>query len=205
MSAARGAHRIGLFGGTFDPPHHAHLALARLALNELKLDELRWVPSGQPWQKQRVVTAAAQREAMVRLAIAAEPDPRFRLERCELERRGPSYTLDTVRGLQAAEPAATWFLLIGADQYASLHTWRDWRELLALVTLAVAQRPGVLAQPDAAVLEFPHRAVPLPMMDISSTDIRAKVARGEPVAELVPAEVARYIDQHALYRALPRS
>ena len=202
MSAAPGSRRIALFGGTFDPPHNAHLALARLALDELQLDELRWVLAGQPWQKTRAVTAAAQREAMVRLAMAAAgPEPRFRLERCELEREGPSYTLDTVRELQAAGPAATWFLLIGADQYASLHTWRDWPELLSRVNLAVAQRPGVLAQPDAALLQFPHRAVALPMMDISSTEIRAQVARGEPVAELVPAEVARYIDQHALYSA----
>jgi nicotinate-nucleotide adenylyltransferase len=103
--------RIGLFGGSFDPVHNAHLALARQALDQLKLDELRWVPVGQAWQKARVLTPAAQREAMLRLAI--EGEARFVLERCELQRAGPSYTLDTLRELQAATPGSDWFLLIG--------------------------------------------------------------------------------------------
>ncbi len=195
--------RIGLFGGTFDPVHNAHVALARLALAELALDELRWVPTGRPWQKARTITPAGHREAMVRLAI--EGEARFVLERCELERSGPSFTLDTVRALQAATPAATWFLIIGQDQYASLHTWKQWQELLGRVTLAVANRPGVAPKADAQVLRFTHTTVPLPMMDISSTDIRARVAAGQDIADLVPAGVARYIDRHRLYRDLPRS
>jgi nicotinate-nucleotide adenylyltransferase len=195
--------RIGLFGGTFDPVHNAHVALARLALAELRLDELRWIPTGQPWQKSRTVTPAAHREAMVRIAMDGEP--RFVLERCELERNGPSYTLDTVRELQAATPRATWFLVIGQDQYAGLHTWREWQDLLGRVTLAVANRPGVPPKVDAQVLRFTHSTVPLPMMDISSTDIRARVAEGLGIADLVPAGVARYIDQHRLYRDFPGS
>ena len=196
--------RIGLFGGTFDPPHNAHLALATMAMQSLRLDELLWVPTGEPWQKQtRRVTPAAQREAMVRLAI--EGEPRFVLERCEIERSGPSYTLDTVRALQAARPEARWFLIIGEDQYAGLHTWHDWRELLQRVVLAVAARPGPLARPDAEVLRQPHRVVPLPMQDVSATDIRRRAAVGEPFHHLVPPQVARYIDQHALYRAAPGS
>ncbi len=190
--------RIGLFGGTFDPPHTAHVALATLALHELALDELRWIPAGQPWQKARIITPAAHREAMVRLAMGAEP--RFVLERCELLRRGPSYTLDTVRALQAAEPDASWFLVIGQDQYAGLHTWRDWRELLGLVTLAVANRPGPAQAPHADVLAFAHRAVPLAMLDIASTDIRARVAAGRDISSLVPDGVARYIEAHHLYQ-----
>ena len=193
--------RIGLFGGSFDPPHRAHVALAALALRELALDELRWIPAGQPWQKTRRITAAAQREAMVRLAMGDEA--RFVLERCELERSGPSYTLDTVRELRVREPQAQWFLLIGQDQYAGLHSWHGWRELLGLVTLAVANRPGPLQLPDAAVRAFPHRAVPLPMMDIASTTVRARVAAGQPIAELVPAGVARYIEEHHLYSSPP--
>jgi nicotinate-nucleotide adenylyltransferase len=197
------APRIGLFGGSFDPVHEAHVALARLALDELRLAELRWIPTGQPWHKARTLTPAEHREAMVRIAIAGEP--RFVLERCELGRAGPSYTLDTVRELQAREPAADWFLIVGQDQYASLHTWRDWQELLSRVALAVANRPGVAPQVDPQVLRFRHTAVPLPMMDISSTEIRRRVAAGEGIAGLVPAGVARYIDQHRLYRDGHRS
>lgn len=190
--------RIGLFGGSFDPVHNAHVALARLALSELALDELRWIPAGQPWQKARQLADAQHREAMVRLAI--EGEPRFVLDRCELKRAGPSYTLDTVREMQDREPGREWFLIVGQDQYAGLHTWRDWRELLGRVTLAVANRPGATPSAHPDVLRSPHRVVALPMMDISSTDIREHLAKGESVAELVPAAVAGYIDQHCLYR-----
>ena len=190
--------RVGLFGGTFDPVHTAHVELARAALNAFDLDQVRWIPTGQPWQKGWTITDAVHREAMVRLAIAGEP--RFVLDRIEIEREGPSYTLDTVRVLVAAEPRTEWVLIIGQDQYAGLHTWRDWRELLGLVTLAVANRPGPVRVPDAAVMRFTHRAVPLPMLDISSTAIRDRVAAGDDISELVPAAVARYIEFHGLYK-----
>ena len=189
--------RIGLFGGTFDPPHRAHVELARTALAALQLDEVRWIPAGAPWQKARDITPGDQREAMVRLAIAGEP--RFVLDRRELLRTGPSFTLDTVRECQAAEPGREWVLLIGHDQYVGLHTWRDWQELLGRVTLAVANRPGVDSPPDPQVQRFPHQAVPLPMLDISSTEIRRKLSQGEPITDLVPAPVARYIEDHRLY------
>lgn len=192
------ARRIALFGGSFDPPHNAHVELARTALRALALDELRWVPAGNPWQKERRITPAGHREAMVRLAMGDEP--RFVLERCELERAGPSYTLDTVRELQAATPGAQWVLLIGQDQYAGLHTWHDWRELLGRVTLAVANRPGVARPPAPEVQAVVHQAVPLPMMDIASTEIRARVAAGQDIGALVPAGVAGYIERHRLYR-----
>jgi nicotinate-nucleotide adenylyltransferase len=194
--------RIGLFGGSFDPPHIAHVALAQEALTDLRLDEVRWIPAGQPWQKSRQLAAPAHREAMVRLAI--EHEPRFVLDRCELLRSGPSYTLDTVRELQAQVlegQAVDWVLLIGQDQYASLHTWRDWKELLSRVTLAVANRPGASLAVNAGVLRTPHRSVPLPMLDISSTQVRAAVLRGENINHLVPKEVASYIARHGLYQA----
>jgi len=192
--------RAALFGGSFDPVHKAHVALAHAALDGLGLDEVRWVPSGNPWQKQavRALTPAAHREAMVRLAI--QDEPRFTLDRCEIQRPGPSYTLDTVRELQAREPGTQWFLLIGQDQYANLHTWAQWPELLQRVALAVANRPGVLKPVAPEVLRFPHRAVPLPMLDIAATDIRARVAAGQDIAHLVPPAVAHYIDRHGLYR-----
>jgi nicotinate-nucleotide adenylyltransferase len=191
--------RIGLFGGTFDPPHNAHLALARSALDALALDELRWIPAGAPWQKSRPITEAVHREAMVRAAIAGEA--RYLLDRSELERQGPSYTLDTVHALRAAHPGAQLFLVIGADQFAALHTWHGWRELLALVTLAVANRPGPMPEVDAAVQAAARHVVPLPMLDVSATEVRARIARGETVDTLVPPAVARYIENHALYRS----
>jgi len=190
--------RVGLFGGTFDPVHTAHVMLAQAALQALRLDQVRWIPAGQPWQKTREVTAAVHREAMVRLAVAGEA--RFVLDRIEIQRSGPSYTLDTVKALAEAWPQTEWFLIIGADQYASLHTWVDWRDLLGRVVLAVANRPGKLPTVQSEVLAFPHQAVPLPMLDISSTDVRERTNRGADISALVPPDVARYIETHRLYR-----
>ena len=192
--------KIGLFGGSFDPVHSAHVALAQVALSQLQLDAVRWVPAGQPWQKTRELATPAHRAAMLQLAIADEP--RFTLERCELNRVGPSFTLDTVRELQAATPGTQWFLIIGQDQYVGLHTWRDWKLLLQLVTLAVAMRPGVPAQANPEVQRVGHQPVALPMMDISSTEIRERVTSGQGIDRLVPAAVARYIDRHHLYRGI---
>jgi nicotinate-nucleotide adenylyltransferase len=195
--------RIGLFGGSFDPVHLAHLALAQQALQQLQLEQLRWVPVGQPWQKARTLTPAAHREAMLRLAI--EGEPRFTLERCELERPGPSYTLDTVRELQADQPDAQWFLVIGQDQYAGLHTWVGFEELLQRVTLAVAQRPGAEASTDARARCAAACTLQLPEMPVSATDIRQRVAAGLDISALVPPAVAHYIHQHRLYQGTHRS
>lgn len=188
---------MGLFGGTFDPPHRAHRALAEVALQALALDELRWVPAGQPWQKARAVTPAVHREAMVRLAIAGEP--RFVLDDLELRRSGPSYTVDTVEALAAERPQDHWFLVIGLDQWAGLRTWHRWRDLLRRVTLAVAVRPGVTA-PDGALAGGTVVTLPLGPQDVSSTAIRARAALGLDLGDLVAPDVARYIDQHHLYR-----
>lgn len=195
--------RIGLFGGSFDPVHLAHLALARQALDQLQLDELRWVPVGHAWQKSRAMTPAAQRDAMLRLAI--EGEPRFVLERCELQRAGPSYTLDTLRELQAATHGAKWYLLIGQDQYRNLHTWHGVDELLQRVTLAVALRPGEPAEADARVRAAPMVALAMPPMDISATEVRRRAAAGRDISALVPSAVAQYIYQQGLYRGIAGS
>jgi nicotinate-nucleotide adenylyltransferase len=193
--------RIGLFGGSFDPVHDAHLALARHARDELQLDELRWVPAGQAWQKARAMTPAAQRLEMLELAIAGEP--RFAIERCELQRQGPSYTLDTVRELQDREPGASWFLVIGQDQYHNLHTWHGFEQLLQRVTLAVAQRPDGVRDDgvDPRVRAADQVALGLPPLRISASGIRARVAAGQDIGALVPPAVALYIHQQGLYRA----
>ena len=190
--------KVGVFGGSFDPVHNAHVALARRALIELALDELIWLPAGQPWQKLRRLAPAADREAMVRLAI--ESEPRFTLSRIEIERQGPSYTVDAVRTLRAQRPDADWHLVIGQDQYARFHTWHEWQTLLNMVTLAIANRPDAALAADPHVLRVAHEAIALPMMDISSTDIRARVAARQGIADLVPRAVARYIARHHLYR-----
>jgi nicotinate-nucleotide adenylyltransferase len=195
--------RIGILGGSFDPVHNAHVALARLALEHLQLDEVLWVPVGAAWQKARQLSDAAHRVAMIELAI--EGEPRFRLERCELDRAGPSYMIDTVGELQLHTPGADWYLLIGQDQYANLHTWKRWQDLLQCVTLVVAGRIGAPPAPSPEVAAIAHRMVPLPLpaMAISATGVRQLVAhpdaRGPGVADMVPARVARYIEQHHLY------
>ena len=197
---------IGLLGGSFDPVHLAHLALARCALDALRLDGIRWVPAGDPWQKRaRMQSPAADREAMLRLAIAGEP--RYAVERCELERAGPSYTIDTVAELRAREPRTGWFLIVGQDQWARFDTWHRWRDVLRDVTIAVAGRAGEAPCAPAAVMAENPRVVevPLPAMAVSSTDIRARAAAGLPLDALVPAAVAGYIERRRLYRQPTRS
>lgn len=191
--------RLGLFGGSFDPVHRAHLALARAALQSLRLDRVLWLPAGQPWQKTRALTPAAHRVAMLQLALQGEP--RFVLDARETTRSGPSYTVQSVRELRAEHPQARLFLLIGQDQFAGFHTWHGWQEILQQVELAVAARPGAAPAADAAVLRHRHHVVPLAPQDVAATTVRARVAAGESIADLVPPEVARYIDRQGLYRA----
>ena len=186
---------IGLFGGSFDPPHEAHLALAHMALDQIKLDKLLWIPAGQPWQKSGKLAAPEHRRAMVELLIAGEP--RFALDDAELRRQGPSYTIDTVR----EHLGDNLTLIIGQDQYARLHTWHEWQALLGLVTLAVAARAGEAIQANADLLNHPHRIVrlQLPALMHSSTQVRERASRGEDIRPLVGAAVAGYIAQHRLY------
>ena len=191
-------------GGSFDPVHAAHVALGETALSHLQLDEVRWVPVGTPWQKARQLAPASDRVAMVRLATAHEP--RFMVDTIEVDRAGPSYTVETFRALrQQADPDAEWFLIIGQDQYANLPTWRGWEELLQGLTLAVARRGEALPSPAPAMRGLSYRIaeLPLPPLALSSSDIRARLIGGASPASLaprmVPQAVARYIAQHQLY------
>jgi nicotinate-nucleotide adenylyltransferase len=202
-AAASTGRRIGLLGGSFDPVHNAHVALARSALDHLPLDEVWWLPAGVAWQKGGARASARHRAAMVALVVAEEP--RFRLERCELDRPGPSYTIDTVQALQLQWPGTRWTLIVGQDQYGRLHTWHRWRELLPLATWAVSGRAGDAPRPSAEVAALAHRAValPLPPMSESATEIRRRIAESQDIGALVPDAVARYIAQHHLYRRTP--
>ncbi|MEJ7932160.1 nicotinate-nucleotide adenylyltransferase [Ramlibacter sp. AN1015] len=203
MSAAAAApRRIGMFGGAFDPPHLAHVALARAAVEQLALDELRVFPTGQAWHKARALSANADRLAMSRIAFADVP--RTVVDARELERSGPTYTVDTLRELRREHPQAELLLVIGADQAESLHLWHDSAEIARLATIAIAERarPAMAPVPfDASQVPGGHwRPVELPPMPVSATEIRARVARAEGIAHLVPDGVARYIDQNHLYR-----
>ena len=193
--------RIGLFGGSFDPPHLAHLELARLALAQLQLDRLLWLPVGEPWWKSgRGLTAPGHRVAMLKLLMDGEP--RFLLDERELRRAGPTYTIDSVQELRAEVPGAELFLVVGQDQYARLTTWHRWQALLPLVTLAVASRAGQGGVTPAELVTVAHRVVwlDLPEMPQASTTIRELVARGRDCSALAGEPVARYIDLHHLYR-----
>ena len=200
---------FGILGGTFDPVHDGHLALAAEAIRELDLDHVLFVPNADPPHKQdQLITPARHREAMVALAIA--PEPAFVLSRIELERAGPSYAVDTVAELasrsQAEGRPEPWFVM-SAEVLDGFDAWREPERILDLCRLAVAPRPGAEPLDGRWVAEhFPGRGsrfafLPGPELDIASTGIRQRLARGESVSELVPAAVERYIDEHSLYQS----
>jgi nicotinate-nucleotide adenylyltransferase len=193
--------RIGIFGGAFDPPHLGHIALARAAVEQLGLDQLRVFPTGQAWHKARDLSPAPHRLAMAQLAFAGVP--RTVVDGRELERDGPTYTIDTLRELRREFPQAQFLLVIGADQAESLHSWRENAEIARLATIsrAARARPTTDAPPfDASRLPAGKREpVELPPMPVSSTEIRKLAGAGQDITQLVPAAVARYIDQHSLY------
>jgi nicotinate-nucleotide adenylyltransferase len=214
LNAPGMARRVGVFGGAFDPPHNMHVALVQRALDQLQLDELRIFPTGHAWHKSRSLSAAPHRLAMARLAF--ENLPRVVVDAREIARPGPTYTIDTLRELQAEQPGAQLYLVMGADQARALPTWHASEALLDAAIISVAARadeaegngrsnPGFGARFDAASLPPPwntgrFEALQLPPMAVSATDIRHRVGTSQGIAHLVPAGVARYIDQHHLYR-----
>lgn len=200
-SAAPAGRRTGVFGGAFDPPHNAHVALARVAVDALALDELRVVPTGAAWHKTRSLSPAEDRLAMTRLAFGELP--RTEVDPRELRRSGPSYTLDTLHELQAEQPGTLLWLVLGEDQGRQLTSWHGWRQILGIATIVIAERPdstltgGTFDAEIAAGGRFSR--LPVAPTALSATDIRRRVAAGQPVDALVPPAVARYIDQHHLY------
>ncbi len=200
------AKRLGIFGGSFDPPHIAHIALAKHAVEQFGLNELRIIPTGDAWHKARTLTPSPHRLAMTRLAFVDVPqavvDPR------EIDRQGATYTFDTLQALKAEHPDADLYLFIGADQANAFKTWHRWQEILGLATVVVADRPidgqgGMVSQWHNAVSPDVQR-LDMPSLNVSATEIRAHFAQGPyPASKMsawLSAAVQHYIEKHSLYR-----
>jgi len=194
--------RIGLFGGTFDPPHGGHVTVARDVADVLRLDHVLWIPAGAPPHKADApVSQASLRLEMVRAAAAA--DPRFQVSDLELRREGPSFTVDTLREVRRRHPDAELFLIVGADQLKVFDTgWKDPEEILRLATLTVMDRDGedaAATAPDMPGMEHLVH-VPVTRVDVSSSEVRRRVATGEPISEMIPEAVADIVRREGLYR-----
>jgi nicotinate-nucleotide adenylyltransferase len=202
-----GEQRIGVFGGAFDPPHHAHVALAQAAIEQFALDSLHVIPTGQAWHKARALSAAEDRLEMTRLAFTDEP--KVVIDERELQRAGPTFTIDTLEALQAQNPQATLYLFMGADQFAAFQQWHRWQDILDIAIICIAARAHsawATGQFDA----YPGRSsrfavLEMPELPVSATQIRQRIGSRaiNPIdlAELVSEPVARYISLHRLYGA----
>ncbi len=198
--------RIGIFGGAFDPPHLMHRKLIEAAIEQMKLDELRVVPTGHAWHKVRELSSAKDRLTMSRLAFG-EMD-KVVIDDREIFREGPTYTIDTVREIQEENRAATLVLVIGEDQARAFGTWHEAEELKRLVIICVARRedsnPAAskngVQQPDFRDPSSGFAVLTLPPTPLSATSIRSLVSTGQGIGHLVDADVARYIEQHHLYQ-----
>lgn len=198
MQSALGRRRVGVMGGTFDPIHHGHLVAASEVADRFGLDEVIFVPTGQPWQKlDHEVTPAEDRYLMTVIATAS--NPRFSVSRVDVDRDGPTYTADTLTDLRSQLPDAELFFITGADALAQILSWHKVEELFELAHFVGVTRPGYTLGDD----HLPDGAVSLvevPAMAISSTDCRQRVAEGHPVWYLVPDGVVQYISKRDLYR-----
>ncbi|SDQ05310.1 nicotinate-nucleotide adenylyltransferase [Quadrisphaera sp. DSM 44207] len=189
--------RLGVMGGTFDPVHHGHLVAASEVAARYGLDEVVFVPTGEPWQKSaRAVSPAEHRYLMTVVATAS--NPQFTVSRVDVDRPGPTYTIDTLRDLQRLRPGAELFFITGADALAQILSWKDAERLFDLAHLVGVTRPGH----DLSLSGLPPERVSqlqVPALAISSSDCRARVAAGLPVWYLVPDGVVQYIAKHRLY------
>jgi len=177
--------RLAILGGTFDPVHNAHLAMARAALDHLELDRILWIPTGRPNYRQGAIASAEDRLAMLKLALAGEP--RYRIDERELAPGATGYTVDALKGFRDKL-----YFLMGADQYEKFGSWRDPEEIRKLAEVVVFARPGNTVKGG--------KTIPFEPMNISGTGIRSRAKRGEDLSGMVPAAVAEYIVRHRLYR-----
>ena len=195
--------RLGIYGGTFDPIHYGHLLLAERCREELQLDEVWFIPAGNPPHKQvRVMTPARARAEMVEFAVSGFPE--FRVSRIEMERGGPSYTVQTLEQIRAADPSRELFLLMGADSIAELVTWKDPARILELSQVVAVNRAD--GPPDLSSLSDllqqtrrTVRTIEMPAMGVSASEIRSRVAHKQSIRFLTPRPVEMYIRQHKLY------
>ncbi|MEE9285767.1 MAG: nicotinate-nucleotide adenylyltransferase [Dehalococcoidia bacterium] len=197
--------RLGILGGTFDPVHRGHLALARAAREELGLEKVVFMPAGRPWRKAgRIIASGEDRLAMLRQAL--EGEQAFEVGMVELERPGPSYTADTLEALREERPDDELVFIVGEDALTDLPNWRRPERILELAKLAVARRantsPEALEEAKRRLPGLPGRAVRLkmPLLAVSATEIRERARQGLSLEEVVPAAVAEYIREHRLYR-----
>jgi nicotinate-nucleotide adenylyltransferase len=191
--------RVGIMGGTFDPIHHGHLVAASEVADRFALDEVVFVPTGFPWQKGDVTVSSAE-DRYLMTVIATASNPRFHVSRVDIERNGPTYTVDTLRDLRAAYgPEAELYFITGADALAKILSWKDADDLFDLAHFIGVTRPGF----ELSAAHLPADTVSLvtvPAMSISSTDCRRRVTEGKPVWYLVPDGVVQYIAKRHLYR-----
>jgi nicotinate-nucleotide adenylyltransferase len=198
--------RLGVMGGTFDPIHNGHLVAASEVADQFGLDEVAFVPTGQPWQKRdRLVTAAEDRYLMTVIATAA--NPRFSVSRVDIDRSGPTYTKDTLRDLAALNPDTELYFITGADALASILSWQNWEDLFSMARFVGVSRPGYELDGEhiaEAMKKLPVDALSLvevPALAISSSDCRRRAEAGRPIWYLVPDGVVQYVSKRGLYRA----
>ena len=191
--------RIGILGGSFDPPHLAHLVLAASAHRSLDLDQVWFVPAGRPPHKNsKNRTPPETRLKLVRMALRGIPE--FRVSAVEVDRRGPSFTVDTMEHFVGRAARNEWWLLVGGDMLADLPNWRRPERLLELASVGVMVRPGHPVRWPRALPRARHARIDAPRLEVSSSEIRERVRRGASIRYLVPEPVERYIDRHGLYR-----
>ncbi|PRQ11674.1 nicotinic acid mononucleotide adenylyltransferase [Corynebacterium sp. 13CS0277] len=188
-------------GGTFDPIHNGHLVAGSEVADRFALDQVVYAPTGQPWQKAHTTVSPAE-DRYLMTVVATASNPRFRVSRVDIDRGGPTYTVDTLRDLSRQFPGAELFFITGADALAGIMSWRDWEQMFELAQFVGVTRPGYQLHEDFLPPEVQERVhlIEIPAMAISSTDCRARAKAGRPVWYLVPDGVVQYIAKSGLYR-----